>query len=155
MLHALLKLIHVLSVILWVGGMAFVLAFLRPAVATLEPATRVRLMHDVLRRFLKALLFAVILVLATGVAMVGLAASQAAAAGGGFRMPASWSAMGGLGVLMAAIFGHVRMAPYRRLERAMASADWPAAGAALGGIRRWVLVNLALGVLVVAIVLLG
>ena len=152
MLAHLLKLVHVLAVILWVGGMAFVLGFLRPAVATLEPAARVRLMHEVLRRFLQAVLAAVVLVLASGLAMMALAAGQAA---DGWRMPASWSTMAALGLAMAAIFGHIRMAPYRRLERAVAGADWPSAGAALASIRRWVLVNLGLGVLTVAVVLLG
>jgi len=155
MLPGLLKLVHVLSVVLWVGGMAFVLGFLRPAAASLEPAVRARLMHEVLRRFLAAVLVAVALVLVTGVFMMTQAAGQVRAAGGDFAMPASWSAMAALGLLMAAIYGHIRMAPFRRLERAVSGADWPAAGAALAGIRRWVAVNLALGVLTVAVVLLA
>ncbi len=56
-----LKALHVLAVVLWVGGMAFAHFFLRPALGVLEPAQRLRLMHDVLRRFLNAALVAVVL----------------------------------------------------------------------------------------------
>ncbi|EFK95682.1 membrane protein [sediment metagenome] len=48
MVYALLKALHVLAVVLWVGGMAFAHFFLRPALATLEPPHRLRLMHVVL-----------------------------------------------------------------------------------------------------------
>ena len=42
MVYALLKALHVLAVVLWVGGMAFAHFFLRPALATLEPPQRLR-----------------------------------------------------------------------------------------------------------------
>jgi uncharacterized membrane protein len=50
-----------------------------------------------------------------------------------------------LGLVMMAIFGHIRFAPYKRLSAAVAASDWPAAGAALAQIRMLVTVNLALG----------
>ena len=40
MVYALLKALHVLAVVLWVGGMAFAHFFLRPALATLEQMER-------------------------------------------------------------------------------------------------------------------
>ncbi len=40
MIYAILKTLHVLSVIVWIGGMVFAHFFLRPAVAQLEPAVR-------------------------------------------------------------------------------------------------------------------
>ena len=52
MIYAALKTVHVLAIILWIGGMAFAHFFLRPAVAQLEAPVRLRLMHDVLGRFL-------------------------------------------------------------------------------------------------------
>ena len=48
MLYATLKTIHLLAIIVWLGGMAFALFFLRPAAASLEPAVRLPLLHDVL-----------------------------------------------------------------------------------------------------------
>ena len=75
--------------------------------------------------------------------------------GAAFNMPVDWMAMAGLGLLMLAIFGHIRFALYKRLARAAAAQDWPAGGAAVTEIRFWVGVNLALGSLIILIVVLG
>lgn len=156
MLYATLKTVHVLSIIVWIGGMVFAHFFLRPAVAQLEPAVRLRLMHDVLGRFFQAVLAASLLTLATGVWMLGRVARQVVQSGGSFEMPLAWTLMAALGVAMVAIFLHIRFALYKRLGRMVAASDWTAAAAALAQIRRWVSVNLALGVLVVlATLLLG
>jgi len=155
MFYAVLKALHVLSVVLWVGGMIFAHFFLRPAVAALEPPQRLRLMHDVLGRFFRAVLAASLLALATGVWMVGRVAKQVVQAGASFQMPASWWLMTVLGVLMVAIFLHIRFALYARLGRAVAAADWPAGGAALAQLRLWVSVNLVLGLLIIIVVFVG
>jgi uncharacterized membrane protein len=152
--YALLKAVHVLAVVLWVGGMAFAHFFLRPALATLEPAQRLRLMHAVLRRFFAAVLLAVALVLASGLWMIGRVARQAAQGGARFDWPPSWVLMTALGLLMMAIFGHIRFVLYRRFVAAVDRADVPAGAAALARIRGWVSVNLALGVGVIVGVLL-
>ena len=154
MLYASLKLIHLLSIVVWVGGMVFAHFFLRPATQALEPAVRVRLMHDVLERFFAAVLVAVVLMLASGVWMIGNFARQVVQSGGSFAMPLSWTVMATLGLVMAAIFGHIRFALYKRLQRAVAATDWSTGGKALIGIRTWVGINLALGVLTVAVALL-
>lgn len=153
LVHRALLLLHLLAVIVWVGGMVFAHFFLRPAAQSLEPPLRVQLMQGVLQRFLGAVGGAVAVVLASGVWMIGRAARQAAQAGG-FSMPPGWAAMAVLGLVMAAIFGHIRFALFPRLRRAVAAADWPAGGKALADIRRWVAVNLALGSLTVAIAVL-
>ena len=154
MLYASLKLIHLLSIVVWVGGMVFAHLFLRPVTQALEPAVRVRLMHDVLERFFAAVLVAVGLMLASGVWMIGNFARQVVQSGGSFAMPLGWTVMATLGLVMVAIFGHIRFALYKRLQRAVAAADWPTGGIALIGIRTWVGINLALGVLTVAVALL-
>ena len=148
MLYAILKTLHVLSIIVWVGGMVFTHFFLRPAAASLEPAVRLRLMHDVLGRFFQAVLAASLLTLATGVWMLGRVARQVVQSGGSFEMPLAWTVMAVLGVLMVAIFLHIRFALFKRLGRAVAASDWPAGGAAMAQIRTWVSVNLGLGILV-------
>jgi uncharacterized membrane protein len=155
MLYATLKTLHLLSIIVWVGGMVFAHFFLRPAVAQLEVPERVRLMHDVLGRFFNAVLVAASLTLVTGSWMIGRIAKQTVQAGVKFNMPLEWMVMATLGVLMVAIFGHIRFALYKRLSRAVMAAAWPAGGAALASIRFWVQVNLVLGVVIVAITLLG
>jgi uncharacterized membrane protein len=155
MLYATLKTIHLLSVIVWVGGMVFAHFFLRPAVAVLAVPDRLRLMHDVLGRFLNAVLLAAGLVLGSGSWMIGRMAGQMAQSGVRFNMPIEWMVMAALGLMMIGIFGHIRFALYKRLTRAVISADWPAGGAALAHIRAWVVVNLGLGLLIVLVTLLG
>ncbi len=155
MFYALLKTIHLLSLMVWIGGMAFAHFFLRPAVAKLEAPERIRLMHDVLGRFFNAVLGAVGLILLSGLWMIGRVAKQAVQSGGNFAMPLEWTVMAALGIVMMLIFGHIRFALYKRLSRAVTAAAWPAGGAALASIRLWVSINLSLGVVIVAITLLG
>ncbi|WP_159913479.1 CopD family protein [Pantoea sp. 18069] len=149
MLFAPLKYIHLLAVILWLGGMAFSHFFLRPAVQALEPAARVQLMHGVLQRFFAAMLVTVAVVLLSGLGMVASVYQMAAQSGLQFQMPLSWKVMTVLGLVMAAIFGHIRFALFKRLDRAVQAGDWPAGGKALAGIRVWVAANLAIGVAIV------
>lgn len=155
MFYATLKTIHLLSIIVWIGGMVFVQFFLRPALTQLEAPQRVRLMHDVLGRFFNAVLVAAGLALASGTWMIGRIAKQTVQAGIKFTMPIEWMVMSVLGLVMVAIFLHIRFALYKRLSAAVTAAAWPAGGAALASIRSWVLVNLVIGVVIVAVTLLG
>lgn len=155
MLYLTLKTLHLLSIIVWIGGMVFAHFFLRPAVAVLEPAARVRLMHAVLGRFFTAVLVSATLALVTGVWMIGNVAKQVVQAGAPFHMPLAWTIMATLGIVMVLIFGHIRFSLYKRLTRSVQSIDWAAGAAALTQIRVWVLVNLILGVLIVLVTLLG
>lgn len=154
MFYAILKTLHVLAIVVWVGGMVFAHFFLRPAVARLEPPVRLRLMHEVLGRFFRVVLVASLLTLASGVWMLGRVARQAVQSGGSFQMPLAWTVMAVLGVAMVAIFLHIRFALYRRLDRAVAAEQWAAGGQALAQIRQWVAVNLGLGTAVLLVTLL-
>lgn len=154
MIYAILKTLHLLSLIVWIGGMVFAHFFLRPATAQLDPKARITLMHDVLGRFFKAVLVASLVVLGSGIWMLGRVAKQTVQSGASFDMPLAWTVMSVLGVLMVAIFMHIRFALYKRLNRAVAASQWEAGGAALAQIRTWVGVNLALGVVVVVVTLL-
>jgi len=154
MIYATLKTLHVLSIIVWVGGMVFVHFFLRPAVAQLEPPVRLRLMHDVLGRFFQAVLVASLLTLASGVWMLGRVAKQVVQSGGSFAMPLSWTLMAVLGIAMVAIFMHIRFVLYKKLGRAVAAAEWATGGATLARIRTWVSVNLGLGIVVLLVTLM-
>ena len=155
MLYAVLKTLHVLSIIVWVGGMAFTLFFLRPALAALELPMRVQLMHEILRKFFKAVLVMALVALFSGVGMMLLYSSQALQAGDAARMPWTWPAMAGLGVLMILIFGHIRFVLFKRLGQALASQAWTSGGAAMASIRVWVRANLVLGLLIVVMVITG
>jgi uncharacterized membrane protein len=155
MLYAVLKTLHLLAIIVWIGGMVFAHFFLRPALPAFEPAVRVRLMHAVLGRFFHAVLVAIVVTLASGVWMIGNVAKQVVQAGAQFSMPLEWTVMATLGMVMMLIFGHIRFALYKRLDRKVQAADWPAGAAALAQIRFWVQLNLGLGVLIVLVTLLG
>ncbi|MCB2016251.1 MAG: CopD family protein [Hydrogenophaga sp.] len=154
MFYATLKLLHVLSIVVWVGGMVFAHFFLRPAAMQLEPPQRLSLMQATLQRFFGAVVVAVLVVFVTGGAMIGRAAKDTVQAGLSFNMPLDWMIMSVLGVLMMAIFGHIRFALFKRLSGAVDAKDWPAGGAAMASIRTWVSVNLGIGLIIIAITLL-
>ena len=149
-LFILLKLIHLVSIVIWVGGMFFAHFFLRPAVQDLDAPVRVKLMRDVLGRFFSVVLILVLLVLLSGIGLIGAVHGMAAKVGAPFSMPLSWIVMSVLGIVMMAVFGHIRFALYKRLNNAVEAKDWAAGGAALGSIRKWVAFNLALGLVIIA-----
>lgn len=146
-MNRLIVLIHLLAVIVWVGGMFFAHVCLRPvAAAQLPPPQRLPLLAAVLGRFFVAVGVALLLLWGSGLirfAQVGAA------------IPAHWHAMLGLGSVMTVIFGVIVLRFYRRLQAALAVEDWPQAGQAMNSIRLLVLTNLILGVLTVAVAMLG
>lgn len=144
----LLLFLHIVGVVIWVGGMFFAYVCLRPvAAAQLEPPQRLTLWAGVFARFLPLVWGVVALILASGLAMM--------LAVGMKQAPVHWHIMFGLGLLMMFIFMHVFFAPYRRLLRAVNASDWPAGGAALGQIRKLVGLNTLLGFIVIAVATLG
>ena len=155
MVYAVLKTIHLLAIVLWLGGMFFALFCLRPALVMLDPPQRLRLMHEVLRRFFDAVLIAAGLALATGVWMIAGDARAAGRAGVGLNMPIDWYVMAVLGMLMVAIFAVVRFVFFRQLSRAVEAQAWPEAARVLGSISRAVQINLALGVIIIVVTRAG
>jgi uncharacterized membrane protein len=156
MIYACLKALHLLAVVVWIGGMFFMLVCLRPAAqAVLEPPDRIRLLHATIGRFFAVVAVSALVVFLSGAAMIGLAAREAAAAGLAFNLPLEGYAMVALFVAMLAVFAHARLAALPRLGRALAAGAWADGAAALKAIRRDLGLNLALGVLVVVVVRLG
>ena len=140
-------LVHVLSVVFWVGGMAFVRFALAPALtATLQPPQRLPLLAAILRRFLAGVTLAVVLIVLSGAAMFAAPGAPSA------RMAVH--VMTGIGLLMVVLFAVIRIRFYPRLQRAVGASEWPAAGAAAGTIRRLVDINLVLGIVTIAVALL-
>lgn len=137
--------LHLLFVVLWVGGMAFALMALRPALATLEPAQRMALMGGVHKRFFLIVWHAVVIVLLTGYWLLfGYY--------GGFR-GVGWHVhlMHLTGILMAAVYVGIFTGPWKQMRLALAGGDTPRAAAANERIRQLVLVNLILGVVTVGV----
>lgn len=134
---------HVASVVAWVGGMFFAYVCLRPVAATLlAPPQRLPLWSQVFARFFVFVWIAVALILVSGLTMLLQVGFKSA--------PVGWHVMFLTGIVMMLIFAHVYFSPYQRLRRACDAQDWPAAGAALGLIRKLVGVNLLLGIVTIA-----
>ncbi len=138
--------LHLLAVVVWVGGMFFAWMALRPVAATLlEPPLRMPLWSRTFERFFPWVWAAVILLPATGYWMIFKVF-------GGFQALALYiHVMQGVGWLMVAIFLHVFFAPYRRLKAAVAAGDFAAAGRHLAQIRKLIGFNLLLGIALTAI----
>jgi uncharacterized membrane protein len=140
--------LHVTGIVVWVGGMFFAHMALRPAAASLPPPTRLPLLVATLRNFFRWAGLAIVVVLASGTWM--------ASASGGFGAAGiAIHAMTGIGLVMTLVYAYIATAPYRAMRAAVASSKWEAAGAAMGTIRRLVALNLALGMLTIAIATLG
>lgn len=137
--------LHLLATVVWVGGMFFAHQCLRPAaVEVLDPPQRLRLWRETFGRFFPWVWASVVLLFGTGLWMMFRVF-------GGFQSPAYVHVMFGIGLFMMAIFMHIFFAPYRRLVRAVEAQDWEAGGRALGQIRRFVGINLVLGLIVAAV----
>lgn len=142
-------LLHVLAVVIWVGGMFFAYMALRPAaVQTLEPPQRLPLWAATFQRFFPWVWLSVATLLGSGFYLIAVYGGFAAV---GLYIPS----MLGIGILMMLIFGHVYFAGFSRLKRGVAAKDWKAAGAALGQIRMLIGINLSLGLINVFIAILG
>ncbi len=141
-------LLHVLSIVVWVGGMFFAYMALRPVAASvLEPPLRLTLWAGVFGKFFPWVWASVALILLTGLYML-MKLSGAA-------LPHYALAMLVLGVVMMLLFAHVFFAPYKKLKRAVSEQNWKAGGAALAQIRMLIGINLSIGLLTIAVVFVG
>ena len=144
MIWTLVLALHLLAAIVWVGGLFYALVVLRPALAVLEPAPRLQLHMNTLKRFFLIVWHAMPIMLVSGGAMVlhlwhGMAG-----------LPWPINAMQGMAVAMAAIFGFVFFGPWQRLRRAIRP------GAEVGARIRLLLgVNLALGLATAVVAVFG
>lgn len=138
--------LHVLFAALWVGGSAAVLLVLLPSLGRLEPAPRVAVLNQAFRRFFLLVWHAMPIVLLSGYAMLfGLY--------GGFK-GANWAVhtMHGLGLVMAVVFVAAVFGPWPKFRAAVGAAR---AASSAGRIRTFILVNLILGIITIAVACIG
>ncbi len=163
-LYAFLLFLHVMGVVIWVGGMFMMHFAVRPsAVELLPPPQRVPMLAATLRRFFRWVTIAVLVVLISGLLMffgIGMAAGAMAAGKNAFlegiRLAhVSVHAMFVIGLVMMAVYAHIRVAPFKRLQAAVAAQDWAAGALQLDQVRLLVAINLALGVIVIGVATLG
>ena len=141
----LLLAIHLLSAVLWVGGMAFALMVLRPSLVVLDVPQRLALHGQVFKRFFLIVWHAMPLILLTGYAMLfGYL--------GGFAGVA-WPVhvMHLFGLIMTALFLVVFFGPWAAMRAAQQGGDQAKAAAAVARIRQLITVNLVLGLLTVVV----
>jgi len=137
--------IHLLSVVVWIGGMFFAYMCVRPAATTLlEPPIRLPLWKLTFRHFFVWVWLAVILIPVSGHAMILMA-------GGMANVGTHVHIMLFSGYLMIALFLHVFFAPYKRLKRAVSESNWQEAGRNVNQIRRIVGINILLGLFTISV----
>ncbi len=133
---------HILCAVIWVGGMFFALMVLRPSLSGLEPAQRVAVHNQVFRKFFRVIWHVMPIAIISGYAMI------MTLYGGFDRLPWNVNAMQALGWVMAVVFLWVFFGPYRRFRAAASTARAAQAGET---IRKLILANLILGLIVVVI----
>jgi uncharacterized membrane protein len=137
--------VHIFGAVVWVGGMFTIYVCLRPALGTLEPPQRLRLMRVTFQKFFPWVWVTILLLLASGYWMVFTTFRGFAGAGLHIHL------MQMIGWLMIALFVWLFHGPWQAFKRAVDSEDWPSAGASLNRIRQIIAVNLPLGLVVVVI----
>ena len=137
--------LHTLAAVVWVGGMFFALVALRPATGVLEPRQRFELWTRVLSRFFAWVIAAIVVLLASGYAMIFFVYA-------GFRgVGLHVHVMQAIGIVMTLAFLHLYFAPWRRFRAEVARRDDAAAARQLAQIRAIVTLNLVLGLVTVAV----
>jgi uncharacterized membrane protein len=136
--------LHVVAAVVWVGGMFFAYMALRPVAARLlEPPQRLTLWSKTLMRFFIWVWLAVLIIPLTGYWMIFSAFN-------GFAGVAWYVyVMQALGIIMILIFLHVFFAPFMRLRKALKEENFQVAGENLNQIRRFVGLNLLIGILTI------
>ena len=141
---------HLLSAVIWVGGMFFAYIALRPAAAqVLEPPLRLELWVQVFRRFFVWVWLSIFTLFGTGYWMIFNYFGGFGTAGTHIHV------MHGGAILMLAIYLAVFFGPYRLLKQAVITQDYPLAAAKLNQIRRLIALNTLIGLLVIVVASAG
>ena len=115
--------VHIFGAVIWVGGMFAIYVCLRPALGTLDPPQRLRLMRVTFQKFFLWVWVAIVLLLASGYWIVFIRFGGFAGAGLHIHL------MQMIGWLMIALFVWLFHGPWLSFKRAVDAEDWPSAGA--------------------------
>ncbi len=137
---------HLLSAIVWVGGMFFAYFIVRPATGSvLDDSNRLILWSALFKRFFRWVWLAIILLLLSGYWMIF------GVYGGMKNVGIHVHAMHGLAWLMILIFVFLNVGPIKRFYGSIEAKDWPSAANSLSSIRQIFAINLSLGLITSAI----
>ena len=138
--------LHLLSAVVWVGGMFFAHQMLRPVAAELlDPPLRQPLWVGVFNRFFPVVWGIIILIPITGYWMIF------EVFGGFGNVGLHVHIMQAIGWLMILLFLYIYFGPFRKLKAAVAEKAWPNGKAHLDRIRDIVGINMLLGIITIAI----
>lgn len=136
---------HVIAAVVWVGGMFFAYVVLRPTLTSIEPPVRLSLWAGVFKRFFPWVWVVILTLLVSGYWMIFTIF------GGFASSPPYVHIMQLVGLIMMGLFFYLYYIPYSQFKSAVNGEDWATAASALNRIRHIILVNLVLGLAVVAI----
>ena len=138
---------HLIAAVIWIGGMFFAYMVMRPAAAKLlDLPQRIKVWRKSLVNFFFWVWLCIIALPATGYWMIF------SHYGGMARVSLHVHIMQGIGIIMILIFLHVFFAPFRKLCKAVKQEDFQAASQNLAQIRKFVGINLLLGIIVLIVV---
>jgi uncharacterized membrane protein len=137
--------LHILAATVWVGGMFAAYVCLRPATGGLEPPQRLTLWRSFFAKFFIWVWISVVLLLGSGYYMM------TTTYGGFAGAPLYVNLMQTIGLVMVVLFAWLFHGPWLKFKRAVDAQDWKAAGPQIERIRKIILINLPLGLIVVVI----
>ncbi len=142
--------LHLLSAVIWIGGMFFAHFALRPvATSLLEPPLRLPLMSQVLTRFFPWVWASVALLWGTGFWLIF------EYYGGMGEVGAYIHIMLTIAAVMTVIFVYIFFMPFPALQQAVADKNFPEAGKNLARIRQLIATNLWLGLITIIVAAVG
>jgi uncharacterized membrane protein len=139
-LYAVLKALHLLSAVLWVGGMFFAYVILRPSLTAIEAPQRMLLQTQVHHKFFLVVWHAMPIILVSGFIMLAYRGMS----GVGWQV----HAMLALGLVMAGVFLVIVFGPWRQFRRTI---DRSRMADSQTKIRNLIGINLILGLITVII----
>ncbi|MGO3518627.1 MAG: hypothetical protein ACTINM_09095, partial [Acetobacter cibinongensis] len=135
--------LHILCIVVWIGGAVYATAILRPSLSLLDNTQRNSVHLQTLGRFFKMLTHVIPTALITGWLLI-------LHEGGFAHVPWTTNAMQGLGVIMALLFVRIVSGPYQKARRAIRPQP-----ATFDSIRSQILIIVAMGVLAVLVAAMG
>src|SRR5699024_3797553 len=120
--------LHVLAVLVWVGGMFFLLQVVRPAAGPMQAGERLTLFSRMLGLLFLWVWLSIIVLVVTGHLIPCMLGGMAA-------VPVYVHIMHGLGCIMILMLAHVFFAPWRRMRTAPEAGALMDAGRAMTQIR--------------------
>ncbi|MDK2778574.1 MAG: CopD family protein [Pseudomonadota bacterium] len=147
---SLIPALHALAAVLWIGGIFLAFMVLRPSVAVLEPAQRVKLWEQVFSRFFRWVWIFIAVILLTGYGEIFVALGSMKAA------PPYVHLMQAVGLFMVVLFAWMYFMPFKLFRRAAAAGQTETALKIINtNMRPVIAINLLLGICEVVIGVAG